>query len=231
VIHIRTMSPASPESVQAATARIGQRLRSVRTARKMRVSEIARETGVSSSMISQLERGQSRPSVGTLFAIARVLEVPVDTFFAADGASIDAEFSEADAPAERRFFGDGAQPPASTPAAAALVSEAKDVVRAANRAALDIKGGIRWERLTSTAIDGVEFLELVYEPGAESDKNAYSHSGIEMLLITQGVMTIFLGFEQHELTAGDSFAFESSTPHRYVNSSASETRAVTVILR
>jgi len=44
-------------------------------------------------------------------------------------------------------------------------------------------------------------------------------------------MTIFLGFEQHELAAGDSFAFESSTPHRYVNSSASETRAVTVILR
>lgn len=182
-------------------------------------------------MISQLERGQSRPSVGTLFAIARVLQVPVDTFFAADGALIDGEFSEANASAERRFVGDGTQAPAGAPAATALVSDAKDVVRAAQRATLDIKGGIRWERLTSTAIDGVEFLELVYEPGAESDQQSYSHSGIEMLLVTQGFMTIFLGFEQHELAAGDSFAFESSTPHRYVNSSASETRAVTVILR
>ncbi len=184
-------------------------------------------------MISQLERGQSRPSVGTLFAIARVLQVPVDTFFAADGALIDVEFTEAEsnATAERRFVGDSPQTPAGAPAATALVSDAKDVVRAAQRAALDIKGGIRWERLTSTAIDGVEFLELVYEPGAESDQQSYSHSGIEMLLVTQGSMTIVLGFEQHELAAGDSFAFESSTPHRYVNSSASETRAVTVILR
>ena len=164
-------------------------------------------------MISQLERGQSRPSVGTLFAIARVLQVPVDTFFAADGASIEGGVIEAEANAP------------------ALVSDAEDVVRATQRAALDIKGGIRWERLTSTAIGGVEFLELVYEPGAESDQVAYSHSGIEMLLVTQGVMTIFLGFEQHELAPGDSFAFESSTPHRYVNASASETRAVTVILR
>jgi mannose-6-phosphate isomerase-like protein (cupin superfamily) len=44
-------------------------------------------------------------------------------------------------------------------------------------------------------------------------------------------MTIFLGFEQHNLFPGDSIAFPSSTPHRYVNLTVTETRAITVILR
>src|SRR5690348_4656588 len=65
----------------AATAGIGVRLAELRHARRMRVSELARQAGVSPSLISQIERGGSKPSVGTLFAFAKVLGVPVDVFF------------------------------------------------------------------------------------------------------------------------------------------------------
>ena len=47
----------------------------------MRVAELAREVGVTPSLISQIERGMSRPSVSTLFGIAQALDVPVDAFF------------------------------------------------------------------------------------------------------------------------------------------------------
>src|ERR1039457_5986666 len=60
---------------------IGRRLAAHRGKRGKRVVELAREVGVTPSLISQIERGQSRPSVSTLFAMAQALEVPVDAFF------------------------------------------------------------------------------------------------------------------------------------------------------
>ena len=62
-------------------AGIGRRLAAHRAARGMRVAELAREVGVTPSLISQIEHGQSRPSVSTLFALAQALAVPVDAFF------------------------------------------------------------------------------------------------------------------------------------------------------
>ena len=60
---------------------IGRRLAGYRAQRGLRVAELAREVRVTPSLISQIERGQSRPSVSTLFALAQALNVPVDAFF------------------------------------------------------------------------------------------------------------------------------------------------------
>src|SRR4051794_32272312 len=51
-----------------------------RQASSMSMSELGRKVGVSPSMISQIERGQTLPSVGTLFALAAALGVTVDAF-------------------------------------------------------------------------------------------------------------------------------------------------------
>jgi transcriptional regulator with XRE-family HTH domain/quercetin dioxygenase-like cupin family protein len=224
----------------AATAGIGARLARLRDARRMRVSELARQAGVSPSLISQIERGGSKPSVGTLFAIAQVLGVPVDVFFSetdpdamlATEPAPQAGAATAEPPADHGVLSQAATdgPGASMPWRDET-SASREVVRRENRSTLDIRGGVRWERLTPTPLDGIEFLELVYSPGAESDRQAYRHPGVELVLATQGVMTIFLGFERHDLHPGDSIAFPSSTPHRYVNLTDGETRAITVILR
>ena len=246
------VTPASRNSAEEAAARIGDRVSSVRSARNVRVSELARQTGVSSSLISQIERGHSRPSVATLFALARALDVPVDTFFAdpADQDTVDGGTQGADGP------GSVSSEPGDAPAAASVATDAasagsgppmefptatatptrragrdRHVVRQDQRASIDIRGGVRWERLTPTALDGVEFLELVYAPGAESDRQSYRHPGVELVLVTKGVMTICLGFDRHDLEPGDSIAFPSSTPHRYFNATDTEARAITVILR
>jgi transcriptional regulator with XRE-family HTH domain len=75
--------PASGEPAPEvhATAGIGERLARLRGERGIKVSALAREIGVSPSLISQIERGQSRPSVSTLFDLAQALDVPVDAFF------------------------------------------------------------------------------------------------------------------------------------------------------
>lgn len=181
----------------------------------MRVSELARGVGVSPSLISQVERGQSRPSVSTLFALAQALEVPVDAFFREGEAALDRS------PAPSATTPHGAHAPEPAP---------RYVVRRGDRATIDIEGGVRWERLTPRTLDDLDFLELVYDPHAESNPTLYTHPGSEMVLVTSGRMDIFVAFETYRLEAGDSMHFPSSMPHRYVNPTGETTHAVTVIM-
>ena len=58
---------------------------------------------------------------------------------------------------------------------------------------------MRWERLTPTQLDDLEFMELVYAPGAESNSALYRHPGMEMVLVLEGRLTIFVGFDRYEL--------------------------------
>jgi transcriptional regulator with XRE-family HTH domain/quercetin dioxygenase-like cupin family protein len=200
---------------------IGRRLAAHRGRRGMRVAELAREVGVTPSLISQIERGMSRPSVSTLFAIAQALDVPVDAFFREPAGPPGP--GGADGPA-----GAGDGPPAGPGQVAA--ADGRYVVRRGGRAVIDIEGGVRWERLTRSTLDHLDFFELVYEPGAESHPRQYTHPGTEMVLVMSGCLEITIGFERYLLEPGDSIDFPSSMPHRYVNPSAQTARAVTVIL-
>ena len=104
------------------------------------------------------------------------------------------------------------------------------MVRRGNRAAIDIEGGVRWERLTPETKAHLDFFELAYGPGAESNPTLYSHPGTEMVLMLAGRLDISVGFETYRLEPGDSMEFPSSLPHRYANPDGAEARAVTVIM-
>src|SRR5262245_65773287 len=57
---------------------IGSRLREERERARLSQRELARRLGVSASLISQIESGQSKPSVSTLYAIVTELGVSLD---------------------------------------------------------------------------------------------------------------------------------------------------------
>ena len=217
-------SADQPSDGPAATPadEIGGRVAAYRAQRGTKVSELARQVGVSPSLISQIERGQSRPSVSTLFAMSEALDVPVDAFFRAG--------DEESPPARQGPSVDPARPEASEVQVGNGPGDHRYLVRKGHRAALDIEGGVRWERLTPSTLDRVEFLELVYGPHAESNPTLYRHPGTEMVLMLSGRLDIHVGFERYELEPGDSIHFPSSLPHRYINPTDETARAVTVIL-
>jgi transcriptional regulator with XRE-family HTH domain len=193
--------------------RIGELVAMHRNLRKMRVSELARAVGVTPSLISQIERGSTRPSVATLFALAEALDVSVDVF--ADRAA-----------------GDAPEPAPATAQALAPRSarESRYVVRRPDRRSIAIDGGIRWELLSPETEPDVEFLELVYEPHAESSPTLYRHPGKELVRVVAGAFEIHIGFDVFRLEEGDSIVFPSSLPHRYVNPTDSVSTALTVIV-
>ena len=94
--------------------------------------------GVSPSLISQIERGQSQPSVATLFALAESLDVPVDAFFVKEEPATAAETERAEKPGSRE----------PDVAASTATPAQRYLVRRDARAAINIEGGVLWERLT-----------------------------------------------------------------------------------
>lgn len=57
------------------------RVRAVRVERGMTLTELAKRTGLSPGLLSQVERGQTNPSLETLRRVAEVLEVPIFSLF------------------------------------------------------------------------------------------------------------------------------------------------------
>ena len=65
---------------------LGPRLRLVRADRQLSVRELARRVGCSASLISQIERGVSVPSVGVLYSLATELGSSLDYLLFGSGA-------------------------------------------------------------------------------------------------------------------------------------------------
>jgi len=60
--------------------KIGEKLKSIRSARALSLDDAAALTGVSKPMLGQIERGQSIPTVTTLWKIATGLKTPLSFF-------------------------------------------------------------------------------------------------------------------------------------------------------
>ncbi len=74
---------------------IGTQIRSYRKGLAMTVVELAKASNLSAGMISKIERGVTPPSLATLSAVARALQVPVTALFRSYEEQRDATHVEA----------------------------------------------------------------------------------------------------------------------------------------
>ncbi|WP_069300907.1 cupin domain-containing protein [Neptunicoccus sediminis] len=175
---------------------LGEEIRNLRKAKGLTLGVFAELTGLSIGFISQIERGQNRPSVTALFKISRALGVSVSWFFSAASAP------------------DGDRETA--------------VVRKGERRSIEYLDGITDQLLTPTLGGKLELLSCRFAPGSGVE-TVYSHKGEEAGVVISGKLDLWLNDTQYRLNAGDSFAFDSSTPHRYRNPSDGETVVIWAI--
>jgi DNA-binding XRE family transcriptional regulator len=83
----RMSQPTTPEAVDEAAVALGEKLRTLRQDAALTLQSVAIAAGVSPSLLSQVERGLTSPSITTLRRVAAALNVPVAAFFVGDGAS------------------------------------------------------------------------------------------------------------------------------------------------
>jgi transcriptional regulator with XRE-family HTH domain len=181
--------------------RLGPRLREEREKRGVTVRGLAREVGVSASMVSQIETGKVQPSVSTLYAITTALGIAVEDLFT-PGV-------------------DGAGPPAvRDPGFEALRGHRLGpLVRPEHRRVLHLDSGVTWELLGELPQHTVDFLLVTYQPGSTSSSlgGLMRHPGSEYGHLLSGSLVLTLGFEEMVVHPGDSICFDSTTPHSYRN--------------
>jgi len=196
---------------------LGPRIREERLKRGISLRGLARDVGVSASMISQIETAKSQPSVSTLYAITNALAVSIEDLFAVADEAAPAGLSR---PRGAQQNG----PP--TTVLEALGSFAGDrlgpLVRPENRPVLKLDSGVTWELLGKLPHHAVDFLLITYAPGGTSSSTGglMRHPGSEYGYLLSGQLSVTLGFEQSTLRAGESISFDSTMPHSYRNDGA-----------
>ena len=182
---------------------IGPRLRAQREQLGLSLRELARRIGVSASLISQIERDKVNPSVSTLWGLVTVLGLTMSDLFPDGGAA----------------------------GPRAVVTQSPLTVPG-ERAEINLESGVHWERLTAASDPLVEFLLVVYPPGAEScdERSLMRHGGKEYGYVISGRLGIRIGFDEYELTPGMSISFDSSSPHRLWSVGDEPAEAVWVVV-
>jgi DNA-binding transcriptional MerR regulator/quercetin dioxygenase-like cupin family protein len=94
-------------------------------------------------------------------------------------------------------------------------------VRPAERKVLEAGEGVRMELLAwGNAVMEPHLFRIAPEAGSG---DPYTHDGEEFIYVLRGDLSISVGGEDYRLKAGDSFYFESATPHRWKNPGQKET--------
>lgn len=165
-----------------------ERLRARREERGISVRALADRVGVSASSISQIETGKANPSVGALVALTTELELSLTELLARPGDDPVGTSADRESP----------------------------VLRETDRPRFQLEYGVTWDRLTPDADDQADFLYAIYEVGGAScpPDALMRHQGREYGLLLSGRLGARVGFEEYQLSPGDSIVFNSETPHR-----------------
>lgn len=186
---------------------IGSRLRDARMGQDLSLRAVAKELGVSASLISQVETGRVNPSVSTLYAMVNLLGISLDELL-----DVSPRVSNAWPDA---VGNDVPYPPA--------------IQRAADNPHLDMEDGVSWERLAVGPDHGpVEMFLVTYQPHATSsvEGKLMRHAGTEYGFLIEGELTLQIEFETMTIRAGDSIYFDSIRPHLYANKGDAPARGV-----
>ncbi|MDQ3692129.1 MAG: cupin domain-containing protein [Chloroflexota bacterium] len=192
---------ASPAPVGSRTARLralGSEIRALRRGLGLSTVALARRCDVSPSLISQVERGLTAPSLEVLWAIARALDVPIGTFFQADATS-------------------DASRTAATDERAAPAAKSVAVVRAGERKRLGLTPSLTYQLLSPDLQHRIELVWVEFGPGEEGPVEPFTHAGEEQMVVIQGEMQMWIDGQTWNLAAGDAITFDSSVPHRAMN--------------
>lgn len=195
---------------------LGARIRALRNAQNLKISDLAEKAGLTSSMISQVERALISPSIASLKKICDALDTPLGYLFE------DADNANGSQPIEQSVI----TPPSSIDLANFMniyppvkLMGASPVVHEENRKILSPGKGIRFYLLTPNMSGSIEMIYNEYDPGATTGPSLYVHPGSECGLILTGELIVQIKDDTYVLKEGDSITFNSSDPHMKRNES------------
>jgi transcriptional regulator with XRE-family HTH domain len=178
---------------------LGSKIRNLRLRKKISLVDLGKHTGLSASMLSQLENGKLVPTLATLARIAMVFDVGLDFFFG-------------DRRRKRPF----------------IVVQQADRLKFPDRPE-NAKPDYLFECLAFSSQEKSLQAYLAEFPKRQpGESTEHYHDGAEFVHVIEGSLVVRYQSEDYLLHEGDSVYFDSSESHSYRGMSKSPARALVV---
>ncbi len=179
--------------------RIGPKIRALRLQKNLGLVQFGKHTGLSSAMLSKIERSQLFPTLPTLLRIALVFGVGLDHFFVAD-----------------------------TNRPALAVVRRKERLRLPDRPETPTPSYF-FESLDFPITGRKMETYYAEFPIRSKPSTAHRHGGAEFIYVIKGRLVVTVDETDIALGEGDAIYFDSGVPHSYRRRGRSAAAAIVVV--
>ena len=180
--------------------KIGQKIRNLRLDKELALTELGAHTGLSTAMLSKIERGQLFPTLPTLLRIALVFGIGLDHFFV-------------ERPTKRLVS----------------IARKGERIKLPDQVK-EYPPSYLFESLDFAVTDRKMDAFLATFPSQSKRSKPHHHDGVEFIYVVSGQIIIEIDGEDFALGEGDSIYFDSAAPHSYRREGRMVSTAIVVIM-
>lgn len=186
------MKPTPPD--------IATTIKELRSARSLTLDQLAATSGISKSMLSQIERNKTNPTVGTLWSLTQALGIDIAELLGAE--------SKAEVPENLITTMKAHQTP--------------EIQSADGKCILKILG-------PHNLVSHMEWYEVDMQKGGVLDSESHAIGTVEHITILEGTVTISTGSETDILQKGDTARYAADVHHYIKNHSQVPAKAILIV--
>ena len=179
---------------------VGPKLQAARKRARLTLEELAGKSGVSRSMLSQIERGQANPTFATLWQLTRALGLDLSD-----------------------LAGDKLQQVRGADHIELMEPHFTPQIRSED-------GGCTLRILSPPSMLGAfEWYDIAIDPGSALTSDPHAHGVVEHLTTLEGELTVDCGDARMAVPQGTTARYAADRPHRISNSGRKAARALLIV--
>lgn len=178
---------------------VGTRLQELRKAQDLSLDDLSRRSGVSKSMLSEVERNRSNPTIAVLWRLASALGISLTDFLAEKASE------------------------SSPPVLTLVAAQATPVIRSNDgKCELRILGPI-------ALAGKLEWYELTIEAGGELASDAHEEGAKEHLSVQNGSLLVQVSGNGQLVRRGETARYAADVQHSITNTGKTAAKAILVV--
>lgn len=180
---------------------VGRRIKALRAQENLTLDGLAKMSGVSKSMLSQIERGLTNPTLGTLWSLTQSLGIEI-------AALLDDPDAETNPGARIDIVKSHHTP---------------EIQSADGLCALRILGPV-------DLVSKTEWYDMQLASGGILESEGHASGTREHLTVLEGTLGIRVGGKEQLIEVGDTARYDADVPHDIENKGQSPARALMMVL-
>lgn len=182
---------------------IGKKIKELRLKEGLTLKQVAKETGFSPALISQIENNNISPPIATLAKLASFFKIRIGYFFEDENTPVRYTICRK--------------------------NQGRRIDRVISKSG-KVHGYIYQALAFDYPAKRMDPFLITLEAGTSDEESMYSHEGEEFIMVMKGEIVVALEKERIKLKEGDSIYFDSSAKHRVLNPYDKEAQILAVIL-